>query len=183
MARVTADIEVSWSRLTAWLAQHAPVSFAALRPPASVLDPGLPDDLRTLLMINDGAAVSELTSASLLPGLHRPLPAEEIEARNAMLMEILEDLENEDMDGRWWHAQWIMFADSGAGAGLMIDNRPGPERGRVSEWDRVDGAIWDDASSLREFIAAVADAVENGAPVFGWRPVVEDGDLDWEPVR
>jgi cell wall assembly regulator SMI1 len=180
---MAAEIEQDWPRLTAWLAEHAPVSYATLRPPASALDRGLPEELRRLLRMNDGADASERTMATFLPGMHRPLPADQIAASNAMHVAILADLgADEDIVGRWWHPRWIMFADSGAGSGLLIDDRPGSRRGKVSEWDRIDGPILDLAPSLSEFIADVADALEARAPLHGWRPVVADGNLEWVPA-
>jgi len=181
MVKVTADVEVSWSRLTTWLAQHAPVSFAALRPPASGPDPALPADLRRLLLINDGADSSEHTQATFLPGMFRPLPADQIAASNAMHIEILADHDGDDMIGHWWHPKWITLGSDGLGNALVIDDRPGPERGKVWEWSKYDGLIWEFAPSLGEFLAGVAAALEGGSPLLGWRAQMEDGDLEWTP--
>jgi cell wall assembly regulator SMI1 len=176
-----AEVGESWSRVTAWLAANAPVTCAILRPPAPAPDDRLPGDLRRLLLINDGADVSERTAANFLPGMHRLLPADQIAETNAMRTEILADFDDE-MTGRWWHPRWIAFGSDGAGNGLVIDDRPGPGRGKVWEWSRVDGLIWEFAPSLGEFLADVASALEGGTPLHGWRPVVENGDLEWIPV-
>jgi cell wall assembly regulator SMI1 len=175
-----ADVGESWARVTAWLAANAPVTHATLRPPASDVDPGLPGELRQLLMINNGADDSDYSGARLFPGMHRLLPADQIADDNAMHVEILADLDDE-MVGRWWHPQWIEFASGGAGALLLIDDRPGPGQGAVWEWERADGLLWEFGSSLGEFLADVATALENGTPLHGWRPEVEDGDLNWTP--
>jgi cell wall assembly regulator SMI1 len=154
-----AEVEEFWSRVTAWL----------------------PGELRRLLLINDGADESERTGARFLPGMHRLLPADQIAEDNAMHIEILADLDDE-MIGYWWHPQWIVFGSDGAGHRLVIDDRPGPGRGKVSEWSRTDGLIWEFAPSIGEFLADVASALEGGTPLHGWRPVVENGDLEWIPV-
>jgi cell wall assembly regulator SMI1 len=119
-----AEVEESWSRVTAWLAANAPVTYAMLRPPTSALDAGLPADLRRLLLINDGADESERTGARFLPGMHRLLSAEQIAEDNAMGMEILADLDDDEMVGRWWHPRWIVFGSDATGDRLVIDDRP-----------------------------------------------------------
>jgi cell wall assembly regulator SMI1 len=177
-----AEVEESWSRVTAWLAANAPVAHAMLRPPASALDARLPVELRRLLLINDGADESERTGARFLPGMHRLLPADQIAADNAMHIEILADFDDDEMVGHWWHPRWIAFGSDAAGHRLVIDDRPGPGRGKVWEWSRTDGLIWEFAPSLAEFLADVATALGDGTPLYGWRPVVESGDVDWEPV-
>jgi cell wall assembly regulator SMI1 len=177
-----ADVGESWTRVTAWLAANAPVTHATLRPPASDVDPGLPGELRQLLMINNGADDSDICGACFLPGMQRPLPADQIADGQAMQAEILAAHAADDIVGRWWHPQWIQFAGGGAGTLLVIDDRPGPGRGVVWEWDRVDGLLWEFGSSLGEFLAEVASALESGTALHGWRPQVKDGDLDWFPV-
>jgi cell wall assembly regulator SMI1 len=164
----------------AWLAVNAPVTRAMLRPPAVALDARLPAELRRLLLINDGAEPSERTTAGFLPGMFRPLPAEEIAETNAMLAGILAEGDDEQT-GRWWHPEWIMFGGDGMGNGLVIDDRPGPGRGTVWEWSKYDGLIWEFAPSVGEFLADVAGALEGGTVVYHWRPQVENGDLEWEP--
>jgi len=176
------EVEESWSRVTAWLAANATVTHAMLRPPASALDARLPAELRRLLLINDGADVSERSAAGFLPGMHRLLPAGQIAEDNAMHIEILADLDDDDMAGHWWHPQWIVFGSDGAGDRLVIDDRPGLGQGRVWQWSRTDGLIWEFAPSMGEFIADVASALEGGTPLNGWRPVLENGDLQWDPV-
>ena len=168
-----AEVEESWSRVTAWLAANAPMTHAMLRPPASALDARLLGELRRLLLINDGAGESERTGARFLPGMHRLLPADQIAENNAMRIEILADLDDDEMIGHWWHPQWILLGSDGAGHGLVIDDRRGPGQGRVSEWSRTDGLIKEFAPSIGDFLADVATALEVGTPLHGWRPEVE----------
>jgi cell wall assembly regulator SMI1 len=178
---VPAEIEETWSRVVAWLAVHAPVTYAALRPPAAGLDAGLPAELRRLLLINDGAQASEHTAALLLPGMFRLLPADQIAESDQMHTDILADHGNE-MIGRWWHPQWIMFGSDGAGNGLVIDDRPGPGQGGVWEWSRTDGILWEFAPSIARFLGDTASALEARTPLHGWRPVVDNSDLEWVPA-
>jgi cell wall assembly regulator SMI1 len=99
-----------------------------------------------------------------------------------MHIEILAGLDDDEMIGYWWHPRWIVFGSDGAGHRLVIDDRPGPWRGKVSEWSRTDGLIWEFAPSIGEFLADVASALQGGTPLHGWRPVVGNGDLEWIPV-
>lgn len=177
-----AEVGESWSRVTAWLAANAPVTSAMLRPPASALNTRLPAELRLLLLINDGAGESERTGARFLPPMHRLLSAAEIAEDNTMHVEILADLDDDEMIGYWWHPQWTVFGSDAAGHRLVIDDRPGPGRGKVWEWSRTDGLIWEFAPSIGEFLADVASALEGGTPLHGRSPVVENGDLKWIPV-
>jgi cell wall assembly regulator SMI1 len=46
-----------------------------------------------------------------------------------VLIEILADLDDDEMTGRWWHPRWIRFGSDGAGNGLVIDDRLAPGGG------------------------------------------------------
>lgn len=178
-------IEESWSRVTAWLAEHAPESFAALRPPASPAELDacerdarvvLPEDLRRLLLMNNGA--NEL--ADFMPEGHRLMSTTEIAASCTMLTGLV--TEDPSMLGYWWDPQWVLFAAYGNGDGLVIDQRPGPEQGMVGEFFHEESATFNVARSVGALIAEMADALENGTDMLSHGPNVADGVLEWQVV-
>ncbi|MBO0805821.1 MAG: SMI1/KNR4 family protein [Nocardiopsaceae bacterium] len=173
------EVEDCWARVTAWLAVNAPVSYAALRPPAVAADARLPAELRRLLLVNDGADLHDPNAATFLPGQYFPLPAGRIADNCAVNAEVLADIGDAGMAGHWWHPRWFMFAEDGLGNGLVIDDRPGPGQGMVWEWSKYDGLIGEPAPSLGGFLADVARVLEGGTVLRGWRPVAMYGFLRW----
>jgi cell wall assembly regulator SMI1 len=190
-----AEIEESWARVTAWLAVNAPVSYARLRPPAPAaelercdrdLGAGLPAELRRLLLVSNGAAEWDGATgtfhpgARFLPGGHRLLSAAEVAEASLGLVVVMDDLGFPELPGTWWDRGWVMFARHVAGDGMAIDQRPGLGQGAVGEFINEGSTTFTMATSLGEYLAKVADCVENGTD-FRWnRPVVRDGALDWD---
>jgi hypothetical protein len=79
-----------------------------------------------------------------------------------------------------WVRAWLPISTTGGGGGLLVDLRDGPLRGCVMEFDKYfgpSGPLW---SSVAAMLAAVADALETGAPVQGQHAVIIDNTLDWE---
>jgi cell wall assembly regulator SMI1 len=189
------DVGRAWGRVVEWLAAHAPASYTTLRPPAVVADieaceralgVELPAGLRQLLLINDGAADFDSSEvycpgAAFLPGGHRLLSAAEIVQDSRNTTEIAAELDD-DMAGWWWHPQWVMFGRHIAADGLAIDQRPGPEQGYVGEFMHEDHTSFDLAPSIEAFIVSVAESLESGSDFSYFRPVVEDGRLDWDVI-
>jgi cell wall assembly regulator SMI1 len=190
-----AEIEESWARVTAWLAANAPASYATLSPSASPaeldrcereLKVTLPADLRRLLLVNDGAADFDAggiyhREAAFLPGGHRLLSAAELATESRSLVEIVSD-HDDDMVGYWWHPEWVLFGRHIAADGMAIDQRPGPGQGAIGEFMHEDHTEFTMAASLAEYVAKVADSIENGTDFLYFRPLVEDGGLDWDVI-
>ena len=190
-----AEIEESWARVTAWLAGSAPASYATLSAPASAAeldacerDLGMapPAQLRRLLLVNNGAAEFDAggayhPEAAFLPGGHRLLSAAELSEQSRGLVEIVSDL-GDDMAGYWWHPRWVLFGRHVAADGMAIDQRPGPGQGAVGEFMHEDRTEFIMGASLGEYLAKIADAVEDGTDFLYFRPFVEDGGLDWDVI-
>jgi cell wall assembly regulator SMI1 len=190
-----AEIEQSWARVTAWLAANAPASYATLRPPASPaeldacereLEVALPADLRRLLLVNNGAAEFDAggtyhREAAFLPGDHRLLSAAELATESRQLVEIVSD-HGDEMIGYWWHPKWVLFGRHVAADGMAIDQRPGLAQGAVGEFMHEDSTEFTVAVSLAEYVARVADSIENGTDFLHFRPLVEDGGLEWDVI-
>ena len=82
-----------------------------------------------------------------------------------------------------WHPAYVYVAESRAGSGLFVDQRPGDLHGCVRPWDRVDSDYGEPvAPSLTDLISEVTRGVLTGEPVDGWVPSVVDGAIDWNPL-
>ncbi len=191
-----AEIEESWTRVTAWLAANAPASYATLNPPATAaeldacerdLGLALPAELRRLLLINNGAAEFDADEvyhpqAAFLPGDHRLLAAAEVAELSQMLVEILADLDDDIMVGSWWHPQWVLFGSHVAADGMVIDQHPGPDQGAVGEYMHEGGTEFTLGVSLGDYLAQLVDSIEHGTDFHIYRPCLVDGGLEWDVI-
>jgi cell wall assembly regulator SMI1 len=180
------SVAVSWARIDAWLAAHAPVSLAVLRPPADrasiaaaqhELGLEFPPELVASLSCHDGLH----HRANLLPEA-QPLAARRIVEHWHMYMEIAEDiggLEPRPWDDEpWWHPLWIPWAEA-EGDAQVIDVRPGPGQGRLGMAGH-DSADFSDAwPSLPAYLHAVAEALHVGGGVGVWYPYLTVDDELW----
>ena len=146
----------------------------------------LPADLTRVLLASNGAADFDADGtyrrgAAFMPGGHRLLSSAQIAEQSQSLNEIAAR-HGGDTIGYWWHPQWVLFARHIAADGLAIDQRPGPGQGAVGEFMHEDHTSFDMAPSLGAFIATMADCLSNGTDFLHYRPVAEDGCLDWDVV-
>jgi cell wall assembly regulator SMI1 len=65
---------------------------------------------------------------------------------------------------------------------MAIDQRPGPGQGAVGEFMHEDRTEFTMGTSLGEYIAKIADSIENGTDFLYLRPCVEDDALDWDVI-
>jgi hypothetical protein len=79
---------------------------------------------------------------------------------------------------------FLRLTSDGGGGALFVDLRPGEQRGRVSEWDRVDGSYspepteWANVAVLLETVVA---SLTTGQPFMRYfLPRVADGRLEWD---
>lgn len=192
---MTSSISESWTRIEAWLARHAPRTFAALEPPAErsaiaaaeqVIGQPFPEPLVESLLRHNG-----MGDYALLPPFWCLLEVQNIVGAWQTRMNIYGDelagAEEGDPDGEygpWWHAQWIPFASDGGGDHLIIDQRLYRRRGRIGDADHETGCsfsphpMW---ASLPALLDATATALVNGKAVNGYQPVaVDEDELDWD---
>ncbi|MCX4487080.1 MULTISPECIES: SMI1/KNR4 family protein [Streptomyces] len=182
------SVSVSWRRIDAWLAVHAPASLALLNPPVDpdglesverVLGIELPTELGESLRCHDGA--SDWTS--LLPE-QSPLGAAGIAERWQMLTEIA--TENDGLatrpwdDEPWWHPLWIPWAESADGNAHVLDLRPGSESGRLG-WAGHGGCgdFSDEWQGLAEYLHEVSQALSRGGGVRGMYPYLTSNRQLW----
>jgi len=156
---------------------------------------GLPAELRRLLLISNGTADFDAAgiyrpAAEFLTGGDRLLPAAEVVSAGRARAETAARF-GEDLIGSWWHPQWVMFGEHISGCGVAIDQRPGPGLGAVGEFMKEGGTEFTTAASLGEYVAQLANAIENGTDILRWfadgclryRPYVDqDGRLTWRVI-
>lgn len=190
MARQVPSPQESWRRIDAWLAARAASGAALLNPPTTVdairraervLGVPLPDDLAESLRCHDGVS----TWATVLPE-QSPLAVSGIldhwrtcrtvAAENGVLSPTPGE------DEPWWHPLWIPWAENASGGAQVIDQRPGPDVGRLGWAGHGGGGDFTDSwPDLACLLHAVAEALHEGGDVRGLRPYLTgDGGLWWD---
>lgn len=172
-------VDEEWRRITAWLTVHAPVAAQHLRPSTSAV----PDELalaRDWFEVQGGVGLHP--EADVLMA-YFPLSVEEALGHAHVIASLIVDWDD-DWDVRYGGpASLVPVAWHGTGPLLVVDGRPGPDRGSVKELDwedpsTLDRPLWPDLSSMLEDLAV---ALEQGTEVevVGCRPEVVDGRIAW----
>ena len=173
---VTARVGDAWDRIEVWLAEHAPVSSAALRPPADddtivaaqrAAGVPFPAALVASLRRHDGA---DPERAFTFPPRMHPLSAARIADEAELMCDVLESLGIDGNVGSWWHGRYLPVATDHGGDLLFLD---GDRLGYHYEADNVAFRGPADFTALLEH---TADALAGGGDD---QPVVVDGELDW----
>jgi cell wall assembly regulator SMI1 len=180
-------VDAAWKRIETWLAEHAPKSRAALRPPASAkhideaqrrMSVAFPADLVASLRRHDGVASMGFD----LPPFFGPLTVDGMVAERAVTCQVLAEVDAGT--DRWWDAEFVPFASAGDGGSLVVDQSPGGH-GRVGEFYPEEGTRFERwPASVTELLEKTARSLETGRPYEGrYRPVVDaEGALDWEII-
>jgi len=180
----------SWRQIEAWLATHSPSGLALLNPPATpdevreveqLLGTPLPSDLADSLRCHNGLS----TWAVLLPE-QSPLAVGDIADRWQTCMDVA--AENDGLTARpwddqpWWHPLWVPWAESADGAAQVIDQRPGPDAGRLGWAGHSSGGDFTDSwPDLASLLHAVAHALHQGGGARGLHPyLTAQGELWWD---
>lgn len=191
MTQQILPVSESWRRIDAWLAAHAAAELARLGPPASaediheaerILGIPLPGDLSESLRCHDGRSAW----TNFLPEYAEPLPTGGIVECWQLRMGIAADVDGLEPapwdDEPWWHPLWVPWAETAGGDTQVIDQRPGPDAGRVG-WAVHDGCgdFADSWPSLASLLHAVAEALHEGGGVRGRVPYITmDGGMWWD---
>ncbi|MFI6283197.1 SMI1/KNR4 family protein [Streptomyces sp. NPDC051018] len=188
-------VEESWARVDAWLAEHAPETLRALRPPAGkeeiaeaerTLGVTFCPDLVASLLCHDGtdsgAAALELTGVE-------PASLADIVSHTLFWRDMGADTEEsgeEDHElSALWRDEWLVITRGVAGDtydGRFVTCRDSEDYGRVGRFFTGDAPSFTEWRSLREMLADLADALEHRRPVNGEVPVAYGGALLWEGV-
>jgi cell wall assembly regulator SMI1 len=178
-----------WQRIEAWLATNAPPIAAGFNPPASahqladterLLGVPFPMDVRATYLRHNGQASD---SPWMMNGWEW-LSLDRIRAEWQIWKDLLDGGDfadsQSDADGLgvrqdWWHPAWIPLTYSGSGDHYCLDLAPGLQGtlGQIIEMWHDEGSRPVVASSIREWLASFADALETGDFVFS----EEDGGL------
>lgn len=172
----TTRVDQAWTRIEAWLAEHAPVSAAALRPPAD--DESIKQAQRTAGVRFPAALVASLRrhdgadperAFGFPPRMH-PMSAARIADEAVMMCEVLESVGIDGNVGSWWHGRYLPVATDHGGDLLFLD---GDRLGYHYEADHVS---FSGPADFTELLEHTADALHGDGDD---RPVVVDGELDW----
>ncbi|MDH6228807.1 SMI1/KNR4 family protein [Streptomyces sp. MJP52] len=180
----------SWRRIDTWLAAHAASDAARLNPPATrdelqraerLLGTPLPGDLAESLRCHNGvsawsAFLPEQSPLTVSGVVDRWRTCRDVAAENDGLTRRPWD------DEPWWHPLWIPWAEGADGGAQVIDQRPGPDAGRLGWAGHGGGGDFTDAwPDLASLLHAVARALTEGGGVRGLHPyLTARGELWWD---
>lgn len=179
-----------WKRVADWLAVHAPMTGAALRPAESlsavdalVRETGLTPPAELLQWWSVCGGTERLAFAEVLPPFYTPIgPSDSL--RSWRLKRRFWPANTDSEAGAatvGFHPSWLPIAFDGCGDALAVDVRPGVLSGCVVEWDRQCGEMakpeW---LCVAEMLDQVATALEQNGRIGHCEPLVSaDGRLDW----
>ncbi|MER7914482.1 SMI1/KNR4 family protein [Streptomyces sp. NPDC096068] len=182
---MTADlVQESWTRIDAWLREHAPRTFATLRPPAGAgeiaaaqekLGVVFPPDLVASLLRHDGAL--EGPEAFRFDTDDRLLGVAGILADTEFLRGIAQGSDGEDE--QYWLRDYVKFGSYDVTSdGLLLDCRTGRDSfGAVGRFFDETGTRFGQGDSLGGYLAGLADTLERGRDA---GIVTFNGRLLWE---
>ncbi|MFE1037048.1 SMI1/KNR4 family protein [Streptomyces sp. NPDC058807] len=183
---MTADlVQDSWSRIDAWLREHAPRTFATLLPPAGdeeiaaaqeELGITFPPDLIASLLQHNGAL--DGPEAFRFSTHDRLLGVSGILEDTEFMRNVADGLDEEEAEG-YWHHGYVKFGSYGVTAdGLMIDCRSGRGScGAIGRFFDETGTSFGEADSLGGYLAELAGQLEQGRDAGA---VTFNGRLLWE---
>lgn len=177
------DVETSWPRIIAWLAEHHQATAALINPPATSVDlryleaainRALPADLVSLLKLANGTQHRAMRG-SLIPTLYNLIPVKDMLTTRQMLQTIQHQICG---PGPWptaddpagqpsddWLDSFLPLAEAADAGLLYVDLRDGDQFGCVWEWYPEGGmatAPW--WGSISEMLDDVACALVDGRP-------------------
>jgi cell wall assembly regulator SMI1 len=193
---VDIPVEESWRRIIAWLAHRAPVTAAAIRPPASAAEidrtetavgRALPADLRAWWELMDGIAESDYRAGCPIPPHYLPLPV--AEARE--WFDRLSGFADPDCcgpgDGHATEAGEPLFGFCTAtvpicrdlaGDVLVVDLRDGARHGCVMSWWADEGYVETVWAGTAAMLADTAERLADPART----EIVDSGSLQWRTL-
>ncbi|MEU3741999.1 SMI1/KNR4 family protein [Streptomyces sp. NPDC032198] len=174
----------AWSRIDTWLAEQAPVTFAALPRPATheqiasaeqQIGVAFPSELYASLRCHNGSGDVEI-----LPG-HTLLSAELIAADFLLAVQISRDPYT-DTYVNTQSPEWIPISGDGGGSHYVLGQLGGAQprvgfRNELGDLDFAEGVMGSCMSDLLEKAAGALAAME---VLDDFRPVVVDRELEWE---
>jgi cell wall assembly regulator SMI1 len=182
----------SWRRITSWLAQHAPVTAAAIRPTAGAAEirrtgaavgRPLPGDLLRWWGLMDGIADADYRAGFPIPPFYLPLPVAGVRERFAGLSRFADRdccaaggthaTVAGDQSFGFCSATVPICWDLG-GDVLVADLRDGERRGGVMAWTAEEGYCDKPWAGTAAMLADIADRLDDVT-----RTEIVDGALQW----
>ncbi|MFJ3301488.1 SMI1/KNR4 family protein [Streptomyces bacillaris] len=182
---MTSDlVQDSWTRIDAWLREHAPRTFATLRPPAGSeeiaaaqqeLGVVFPPDLVASLLRHNGAL--EGPEAFRFSTGDRLLGVSGILGDTGFMRGVDQGLDGETED--YWLHDYVKFGSYDVTSdGLLIDCRTGRDSfGVIGRFFDETGSSFGQADSVGEYLAELAGTLERGQDA---GVVTFNGRLFWE---
>jgi cell wall assembly regulator SMI1 len=194
---VDIPVEESWRRIITWLARHAPVTAAAIRPSAGAAEARrteqavsrpLPADVLAWWGLMDGIGDADYRAGFPIPPVYMPLPVAAVRERFFGLTRFA-DQDCCGVGGA--HATTAGEPSFGfctatvpicwdlGGDVLVVDLRDGARRGCVMAWMAEEGyseTAWADTAAM---LADVADRLDDLTRT----EIVDGGALQWAPSR
>ncbi|MGK5740114.1 SMI1/KNR4 family protein [Micromonospora sp. URMC 103] len=186
-------VERSWRRIITWLSRHAPVTAAAIRPPAGAAEVRrtqeavgrfLPADLLAWWRLMDGIADANYAAGFPIPSHHLPLSVAEVREWFASLSRFAD----QDCCGPGGaHATAAGEPSVGfctatvpicrdlAGDVLVVDLRDGARHGCIMAWWAEEGYVETDWAGTAAMLADTADQLDDPRRT----EIVEGGALRW----
>ena len=195
-----------WTELTSWLAANAPRMYECLRPAG---DPGRILSAEEQLGFALGAELTEwwhlhdgVTHGNIVPG-YELLGVDGMLNRHQTQLDVNFEEEVNEMarrnlgladdeaggPARYFPAELIPIGDDGAGNYLVVDCRPGPERGCLRDHDHEDRGVIQPPmfDSLTDLVTRVVTSLRTGQPLeirtpagtLRRTPTVSDGMVWW----
>jgi hypothetical protein len=190
--KVKRAVDRQWRRIERWLKTNAPGTYRALGAPGrartiavaeSQMGVDFPDDLRASLLRHNGSRGWSVFGFSS-DGVHA-LGVREIRDTWRQLCSWERTDLGTDPATEYWNGRMIPF--------LSFEERDAEDlEAEYAVVDSAGGAVgWDDTisgmaprlPSSYALLRAVADALEQGEDVDGWRPAVKRGVLRWDHVE
>ncbi|MFF3489605.1 hypothetical protein ACFYXC_41260 [Streptomyces sp. NPDC002701] len=190
-AATVREIADAWGRITGWLKDHAPVSYAALRAgatPAAIaaleedLGIRIPVELHGLWLLTSGDEGGN--GWGCLPGNRALMSLDSVAATYRLKMEAQadEDLSNTDRPQEERITVWeasripvIALGPADSTTGLYLD----AESGYLGRWSRYNEGPGEVRDTLVTYLEEAADMLEAPALAAGDKPGLIDGALVW----
>ncbi|TDC30299.1 SMI1/KNR4 family protein [Micromonospora sp. 15K316] len=186
-------VEESWRRIATWLARHAPVTAAAIRPSAGTAETRLtqeaigrplPDDLVAWWAVMDGIDDADYRAGSPIPPFYLPLPVAGVRERFADLSRFADQdccgpggahatMAGETSFGFCTATVPICWALSGDV--LVVDLRDGPRHGCMMQWMAEEGYDETGWSGTAAMLADVTVRLDDPTRT----KIVDGGALQW----
>ncbi|WP_157856010.1 SMI1/KNR4 family protein [Streptomyces aureocirculatus] len=168
----------AWNRIDAWLAEHAPVTFAALPQPATPVQVALaermigvtfPRELAASLGCHNGSDDHTLLSAELIA--RDFLLTAEISRQPGIVSQVNTET-----------PEWLPITSDSGGGHMILDllGERQPRVGFRSELTNITFPETPNWSNLSSLLEHVASSLETMKPVDGCHPIISEGELLWD---